>query len=121
MTYGAAALARTEAGQVVFVDDALPGERVRARVATRRRNYLQTRAVEILSSAPGRVVPPCRFVPECGGCQWQHATYESQLEMKLQVLGETLRRAGATAPIAEVVAASEPYRYRIRGEFHVIT
>jgi 23S rRNA (uracil1939-C5)-methyltransferase len=120
MTYGAAALARTPEGQVVFVDDALPGERVRAEVATRRRNYLQTRAVEILSAAPGRVLPPCRYVPACGGCQWQHATYEQQLEMKRQVLAETLRRAGAEAPEPELVAAPEPYRYRIRGEFHVV-
>jgi 23S rRNA (uracil1939-C5)-methyltransferase len=120
MTYGASALARTPEGQVVFVDDALPGERVRAEVATRRRNYLQTRAVEILEAAPSRVLPPCRYVPECGGCQWQHATYEQQLEMKRRVLQETLRRAGAEAPAPALVPAPEPYRYRIRGEFHLV-
>jgi 23S rRNA (uracil1939-C5)-methyltransferase len=120
MTYGAAALARTAEGQVVFVDDALPGERVRAEVSTRRRNYLQTRAVQILEPAPGRVVPPCVYVPECGGCQWQHATYQRQLEMKRHVLLETLRRAGAQAPPPELVPAAEAFRYRIRGEFHVV-
>ncbi|HXA42387.1 MAG TPA: TRAM domain-containing protein [Candidatus Solibacter sp.] len=120
MTYGSAALARTDEGQVVFVDDALPGERVRAEVSSRRRNYLQTRAVDILEAAPGRVPPPCRFVPECGGCQWQHANYEQQLEMKLKVVAETLRRAGASAPAPELVAAADPFRYRIRGEFHVV-
>lgn len=120
MTYGAAALARTPEGQVVFVDDALPGERVRAEIATRRRHYLQTRAVQILEAAPSRVLPPCRYVPECGGCQWQHATYDQQLEMKRQVLVETLRRAGAEAPAPELVPAPEAYRYRIRGEFHVV-
>lgn len=120
MTYGASALARSPEGQVVFVDDALPGERVRAEIATRRRNYLQTRAVEILEAAPSRVLPPCRYVPACGGCQWQHATYEQQLEMKRQVLLETLRRAGAEAPAPSLVPAPEPYRYRIRGEFHLV-
>lgn len=120
MTYGASALARTAEGQVAFVDDALPGEPVRARIVARRRNYLQTRVVEVLEPSPARVAPPCPFVPECGGCQWQHATYEAQLRMKQQVLAETLRRAGATAPVAEVIAAPDPFRYRIRGEFHVI-
>ena len=120
MTYGSAALARTEEGQVVFVDDALPGERVRAEVSTRRRNYLQTRAVEIIESATGRVPPPCPYVPDCGGCQWQHAAYELQLEMKRLVLTETLRRAGASAPTAEVVPAPAEHRYRIRGEFHIV-
>ena len=40
--------------------------------------------------------------------------------MKRQVLTDTLRRAGAKAPLAEVVPAPDPFRYRIRGEFHVI-
>src|SRR5258708_34914228 len=120
MTYGSAALARTDEGQVVFVDDALPGERVRAEASNRRRNYLQTRAVEILDAAPGRVQPPCPFVPECGGCQWQHATYEQQLGMKGRVVAEPLRRAGAGAPEPELIAAPDPLRYRIRGEFHIV-
>ena len=79
MTYGASALARTAEGQVAFVDDALPGERVRASISKRRR---------ILPPDPGgggtegfaaRVEPPCPYVPDCGGCQWQHAAYDVQL------------------------------------------
>jgi 23S rRNA (uracil1939-C5)-methyltransferase len=120
MTYGASALARTAEGQVAFVDDGLPGERVRAAISTRRRNYLQTRVLEVLEASPSRVEPPCPYVPECGGCQWQHATYQAQLLMKQQVLADSLRRAGAKAPAADVVAAANPFRYRIRGEFHVI-
>ena len=77
MTYGASALARTAEGQVAFVDDGLPGERVRANVITRRRKYLQTKVVEVLKASPARVLPPCPYVPDCGGCQWQHAEYES--------------------------------------------
>jgi 23S rRNA (uracil1939-C5)-methyltransferase len=120
MTYGAAALARTAEGKVAFVDDGLPGELVRAGVTKKRRNYLQTRVLEVLSASPSRVTPPCPYVPDCGGCQWQHAAYAAQLEMKQQVLADTLRRAGASAPVAEVVPAPDPLRYRIRGEFHVI-
>ena len=120
MTYGASALARTAEGQVAFVDDGLPGERVRAEIGSRRRKYLQTRVVEVLEPSPARVLPPCPYVPDCGGCQWQHASYEAQLEMKRQVLADTLRRAGAVAPAAELVPAPEPFRYRIRGEFHIL-
>jgi 23S rRNA (uracil1939-C5)-methyltransferase len=120
MTYGASALARTAEGQVAFVDDGLPGERVRAEVSKRRRKYVQTRVVEVLQASPARVLPPCPYVPNCGGCQWQHATYEAQLEMKRRVLADTLRRAGAMVPEADVVPAPDPFRYRIRGEFHII-
>jgi 23S rRNA (uracil1939-C5)-methyltransferase len=113
-------LARTPEGQVVFVDDALPGERVAATVERRKRRYLQARVAKVLEPSRARVVPPCPYVPECGGCQWQHATYTAQLEMKAQVLAETLRRAGVDAPRAAVAGCDDPFRYRTRGEFHVI-
>lgn len=120
VAYGPAALGRTAEGQVVFVDDSIPGERVVAEVASRRSRFLNTRAVEILRPAPSRVTPACPFVPACGGCQWQHTSYEGQVEMKARVLAETLRRGGAVTPAAEVIACDEPLRYRIRGEFHVV-
>jgi 23S rRNA (uracil1939-C5)-methyltransferase len=120
VAYGPSALGRTEQGQVVFVDDSLPGERVVAEVASRRKNFLTTRAVEVLEASPARVIPPCPYVPRCGGCQWQHASYEAQVSMKTRVLAETMRRAGAVVPAPEVLACDEPLRYRVRGEFHVI-
>jgi len=120
VAYGPSALGRTGEGQVVFVDDALPGERVVAEVASRKRNYLNTRAVEVLTASEKRVVPPCPYVPACGGCQWQHAGYEAQVEMKLRVFAETMRRAGVSAPEAEPVPTDQPFRYRVRGEFHVV-
>ncbi len=120
MTYGASALARTDEGQVVFVDDALPGERVIAEVGKRKRHYMQARAVEVLEPSARRITPPCAYVPACGGCQWQHAEYAAQVEMKAQVLADTLRRAGVAAPAPAVVRSDDPFRYRIRGEFHVV-
>src|ERR1700682_6020889 len=88
MTYGASALARTTEGQVAFVDDGLPGERVRAEVGRRRRKYLQTKVVEVLQASPARVLPPCPYVPDCGGCQWQHANYEGPAGVKRPGLDE---------------------------------
>jgi 23S rRNA (uracil1939-C5)-methyltransferase len=120
MAHGAAALARTDAGQVVLVDDALPGERVTAEVLRARRSFLTARAVEVLQPSPARVDPPCPYVPECGGCQWQHASYEAQVEQKLEVLATTMRRGGASVPVAEVIPAPEPFRYRIRGELSIV-
>jgi tRNA/tmRNA/rRNA uracil-C5-methylase (TrmA/RlmC/RlmD family) len=104
----------------MFVDDALPGERVVAEVTSHRSRFLRARTVEVLLPSPARVVPPCPYVPECGGCQLQHAGYEAQLALKLRVLGEALRRAGVKAPPSAVIPAEQPLRYRIRGEFHVV-
>jgi 23S rRNA (uracil1939-C5)-methyltransferase len=118
--HGAGPLGRTPQGQVVFVDDALPGERVIAQPLSRRRNYQLARATAVLTAAPGRVEPPCPYVPVCGGCQWQHASYQAQLEMKVDVFAAMMRRAGVGAPVPDVVPCDEPFRYRLRGEFHVV-
>lgn len=120
VAYGPSALGRTAEGQVVFVDDALPGERVIAEVASRKRNYINTRAIEVLIAAAGRATPPCPYVPQCGGCQWQHADYEAQVAIKARVFAETMRRAAVDVPAAELVPCDQPLRYRIRGEFHVV-
>ena len=120
MANGGSALGRTAAGQVAFIDDALPGETVDAEVFSSRSRYLRGRAVEVTTPAPGRVAPPCPYVPACGGCQLQHASYEAQFALKLHVLAETLRRGGATAPEPDPIPADNPFRYRIRGEFHLV-
>ena len=57
----------------------------------------------------------------CGGCQWQHADYAYQLDMKRQVVADAWRRAGlALPPDTPVLGMDDPWRYRIRGEFEAI-
>ena len=57
----------------------------------------------------------------CGGCQWQHADYAYQLEMKRQVVAEAWRRAGLELPPdTPVLGMDDSWRYRIRGEFEAI-
>ena len=52
----------------------------------------------ILEPSPERVVPGCEYVPRCGGCQYQHASAACQLQMKLDILKETLARAHLPVP-----------------------
>ncbi|GAB3708532.1 class I SAM-dependent RNA methyltransferase [Nocardiopsis oceani] len=80
--------------QVVFVRHALPGERVRVRITERTTRFLRGEAVEVLTSSPDRVEAPCKFVGPgmCGGCDWQHASLESQRRMKGQVVADQLSR-----------------------------
>lgn len=96
VAHGGHCLARTAAGQVVFVRHALPGERVRALVTEERRGYLRADAVEVLAAAPGRVEPPCPWARPglCGGCDFQHASLDVQRELKASVVREQLIRIG---------------------------
>jgi len=105
VAHGGHCLARTAAGQVVFVRHALPGERVRAIVTEERRGYLRADAVEVLAAAPGRVEPPCPWARPgmCGGCDFQHASLDLQRELKAAVVREQLTRIGGLSE-AEVAA-----------------
>lgn len=105
---GGFCVARHE-GRVVFVRHALPGERVRARVTDRTKNFLRADAVEIIEASPDRVEPPCPFAGpgRCGGCDWQHASLPAQRALKAAVVEEQLRRlAGITRT---VVVEEVPY------------
>ena len=59
-------------GKAVFVDGALPGERVRFRVFKRRRQWDEAGLVEVVTASPDRVVPACAHFGTCGGCSLQH-------------------------------------------------
>ena len=71
---GGDGLGRDEAGRVVFVPGALPGESVVGRVVQQKKDFARGRLLEVVQASADRVEPPCPFVAAgCGGCDWQHA------------------------------------------------
>jgi 23S rRNA (uracil1939-C5)-methyltransferase len=122
LAHGGAAVARVD-GRIVFVEGAIPGETVEAEVTHRRKDFWRAQATSVLEPAQTRVTPPCPFFTMgCGGCQLQHVAYAEQLEQKRRVLQRQLERAHFEIPLEriEVDAMDDPWRYRIRGEFHVL-
>jgi tRNA/tmRNA/rRNA uracil-C5-methylase (TrmA/RlmC/RlmD family) len=94
VAHGGWCVARPDAGPVVFVRHALPGERVRARVTEVTSRLARAEAVEILTASPDRVEPPCPHARPggCGGCDWQHAALPAQRSLKAAVIRQQLRR-----------------------------
>ena len=98
---GGDAIARDEAGRVVFVAGALPGERVRALVTEERASFAKARVVDVVDPAEGRVTPPCDEVANgCGGCGWQHVDAGVQRTLKASIVTDALRRQGRIAEAA---------------------
>jgi 23S rRNA (uracil1939-C5)-methyltransferase len=85
-------------GKTVFVDGALPGERVRLRTFKRRRAFDEALLVEILAASPDRVTPKCPHFGVCGGCSLQHLSPEAQLAAKQRQLLDNLERIGRVKP-----------------------
>lgn len=119
LVYGGEGLARRN-GRVVLVPFVLPGETVEVEIQRERRGVLQARLRQVLEPAAGRTDPPCPFFFRCGGCHYQHAASDLQLELKQAILRDVLRRVGKLDAPADIpVVAGEPWGYRNRTQFHL--
>ena len=114
LAYGGAGVARTD-GYVVFVRDAVPGDRVRAVVTKSKRQYAEGHAVELLEPSPERVAPRAHHP----GAPWQVLPYERQLETKASQVDDALRRIGRLDGFAlePIEPAVEQWRYRNKLEY----
>ncbi len=104
-------------GKAVFVEGALPGERVAIATLKRKPTYEIARATRVLSASASRVAPRCPHFGTCGGCSLQHAVPVLQVAAKQRVLEEALARLGRVAPerlLPPVYGPSWGYRYRAR-------
>lgn len=85
-------------GKRIFVEGALPGERVRAQYTFTHKKYDEARTLEILQVSPDRVTPPCAHFDICGGCSLQHMSRDAQIAFKQGVLAEQFRHFGGLEP-----------------------
>lgn len=86
------------AGKAVFIDDALPGERVEWMRRVRGKTFDEGNLVRILQPSPDRVEPKCAHFGVCGGCALQHFAPDRQIEFKQRQLIEALARIGKVEP-----------------------
>ncbi|MBN2032307.1 MAG: 23S rRNA (uracil(1939)-C(5))-methyltransferase RlmD [Deltaproteobacteria bacterium] len=106
-------------GLVVFVEGAIPGDTVRALLKTKKKDFAEAGVVEIILSSPDRVQAACPYFGYCGGCRWQHVTYERQLEYKKSLVMEAMCRIGGLDDILihEPMGSERIYGYRNKMEF----
>ena len=123
LIYGGDGLARGPgeqgSGQAVFVPFVLAGEHIEAHIVEEKAGFARARADKIVQASPERVDPRCPYFSECGGCQYQHATYEHQLRIKMAILQETLLRLARIPAPAIESHPSLPWQYRNRTRMKV--
>lgn len=119
LVYGGDGLGHAD-GNTVFVPYVLPGEDIRAEITSRKKKLVWAKPLEIVKADPARVKPVCLHFGVCGGCHYQHASYESQVKFKLEILRETLSRMGGITWTGEISThTAEPLHYRNRAQWAV--
>ena len=120
MAHGGSAIARID-GKAFFVDGVIPGEKAAGEIEVDKGSWGRIRLEEILEESALRVEPPCRYFGSCGGCQWQHAGYEAQLDWKQSILAGQLAHLGGIdePPVRPAVTTGQPFGYRNRMDFRI--
>jgi 23S rRNA (uracil1939-C5)-methyltransferase len=107
-------------GKTAFVPFVLPGEEIEAAASEEKPGFIRGRAEKILTSSLQRAEPPCPYFVRCGGCHYQHTSYENQLAIKSQILRETLARTAKIDWNGEIaIHSAEPLHYRNRTRMKV--
>ncbi len=108
-------------GKTVFVENALPGERVEARVLAEKKDWSRARTTKVLQGSPARIEPHCRHYGRCGGCQYQHVDYPEELRMKESQFREVLGKlAGIHDRVSGIVRGKHETGYRRSATFQVL-
>ena len=101
---------------VVFVPFVARAETVEVELTEVKPRFGRARLLRVLQPAAERVVPPCRYFGDCGGCQYQHLAYPEQLRLKHKQISDLFQRIGGfdRAVIDPVLPCPEPFGYRNR-------
>ena len=104
---------------VIFVEDAVPGDFTDVLIYRKKKNYAEGRSVNIRIPSPDRMDPFCEHFGVCGGCKWQHLSYEKQLAFKQQNIADALERIGKLElpVLLPIIGSAKTKHYRNKLEY----
>ncbi|CAN5262148.1 hypothetical protein BH20VER2_BH20VER2_17580 [soil metagenome] len=119
VAFGGNGVGRSE-GKAIFVPFTIDGETVSARVVREKKQFAEAKLDKIFTPSPHRVEPECPYFGCCGGCSYQHISYEHQLTLKQRQVEQSLRRIGRIpeAPMRSMIPSPKSYGYRNRITVH---
>jgi len=118
LAFGGKGIAKVEEF-TIFVEKAVPGDRVLARIVKKKKSYAESRIISLLSPSEDRIEAPCAFSGYCGGCKWQFFKYEKQLEYKQRHVAESFKHIGGLEDVKvhPTIPAERIFEYRNKMEF----
>ena len=120
IAFGGEGIGRLANGKICFVPRVIPGERVKVRIRTAHSSYDQADLKEVIEASPDRARPKCPVFGRCGGCHYQHMSYERQLAIKSSQVAEVLQRLAGLpgAPVEPIIPSPLEFHYRNRITVH---
>lgn len=107
-------------GYVIFVADACPGDKVLIRVGKKNKNFANATIKEIIESSKHRIVPFCPMQKVCGACQLQFIDYDFQLELKRDIVADTMRSIyGFDIEVKNVIPSPQNKNYRHKIQYPI--
>ena len=106
-------------GLAVFVAHAAPGDEADVRIVKVQKNLAYGIIEQMHTPSPDRTAPQCSVYPKCGGCVFQHISYEAECRIKAQIVSDAFTRIGRLTPktLLPVFGAEEPLRYRHKAQY----
>jgi len=113
------AIGRTAEGQVIFTEGPVPGDVVDILALRKRKGFLEGVVNTYHTLSDERTVPLCPHFGVCGGCKWQHLSYQSQLKYKYQVVKDNMTRIARLPEsiVLPVLPCKDVFYYRNKLEY----
>ena len=113
------AIGRCEDGLIIQVRGAVPGDKADVVCLEKRKGMYITKATTLISLSPYRADPFCSHFGICGGCKWQHMTYDAQVSFKEKKVHDAYQRIGGLDPslIRPIIKAPRQQYYRNKLEY----
>ena len=106
-------------GKATFIPYAIPGEEVEVEIVQEHKRFARGKLTGIYTASSDRRQPVCPAYYDCGGCAYQHVDYARELDLKRNMVKETLKRLGGIeAEVLPVIGMEDPYRYRNKVVWH---
>ena len=121
VAFGGKGVAR-EQGKAVFIPYTIEGELISAEIVREKKQFAEAELVEVKQSSPDRVAPECPYFGQCGGCAYQHISYEHQLAIKWRQVRDALQRIGKLkdVPMRPIIPSPRQFSYRNRITVHAL-
>ena len=118
LSYGGKGISRYE-GIVIFTNNVLPGQIIKAKIIKKKKSYLEAIPIEIIKESPFKQKEKCNHFYDCGGCKTQDLKYEEQINQKEKQIIEALNHLGKinVQEIEPIIKSDMIYEYRNKMEF----